>query len=128
MIFDAQLPPGDTSYRVYREVWSGQPSEAPSIAARNVTVTPPCPPGGACAQPLVESTAVYASWNGATDVATWQLLTGSSAGHLTAVSTTPKSGFETVIPSPPAAIVQVRALSASGKVLGTSKAVRPTSG
>src|SRR2546427_8069554 len=27
------------------------------------------------------STAVYASWNGATDVASWKLLTGSSASH-----------------------------------------------
>jgi hypothetical protein len=50
-------------------------------------------------------------------------LTGSSAGHLTAVSTTPKSGFETVIPAPAAAFVRVRALSSSGKVLGTSRTI-----
>jgi hypothetical protein len=44
---------------------------------------------------------------------------------MTAVSTTPRSGFETTIPSPAAAFVQVRALSASGKPLATSKIVRP---
>jgi outer membrane protein assembly factor BamB len=112
MVFDAQLPRGDTSYRVYREAWSAQPAAPPAIAARTHAGT----------------TAVYASWNGATDVASWQLLTGPSASHVTAVSTTPRSGFETVIPSPPAAFVQVRALSASGSVLSTSAAVAPAAG
>ena len=42
---------------------------------------------------------------------------------MTPVSTTPRSGFETTIPSPPAAYVQVRALSASGKALASSKAI-----
>jgi hypothetical protein len=71
---------------------------------------------------------VYASWNGATDVASWQLLTGPSADHLAIASTTPKSGFETVIPAPGAAFYQVRALSGSGKILATSRTVKPTSG
>ena len=71
---------------------------------------------------------VIASWSGATTVIAWQLLTGSSASHMTAVSTTPKTGFETTIPAPAAAFVQVRALSASGKTLATSKTVRPASG
>ncbi|HEY2141478.1 MAG TPA: arylsulfotransferase family protein [Solirubrobacteraceae bacterium] len=112
IVFDAQLPRGENSYRIYREPWSGQPSEPPAIAARTTG----------------SATAVYASWNGATTVASWQLLTGSSASQLNPVSTTPKSGFETAIPAPTAPFVEVRALSASGKVLGTSKAVQPTSG
>jgi hypothetical protein len=123
-IFDAQLPvgtpavpgspAGEFSYRVYREPWGGQPSAyAPAIAA-NTT-------GGA--------TAVYASWNGATDVASWQLLAGTDAGHLTPTgATTPRSGFETTIPAPAAAFYEVRALSASGKVLGSSKAVAASKG
>jgi hypothetical protein len=110
MVYDAQLPRGDTSYRVYREAWSGQPSEPPAIVAKTA--------GGA--------TAVYASWNGATDVASWQLLSGASAGHLSAVSTTPKSGFETVIPASHAAFYGVRALSAAGSVLATSGTVAPS--
>ncbi|HET9470411.1 MAG TPA: hypothetical protein VFO24_04855, partial [Usitatibacter sp.] len=75
------------------------------------------------------ATAVYASWNGATDVTSWQLLTGASATHLTPTgATTPRSGFETTIPAPAAAFYQVRALSASGKVLATSRAVAAASG
>jgi Arylsulfotransferase (ASST) len=119
IVYDAQLPRGENSYRVYRLPWSGQPSERPAAVAKTT---------GA-------ATAVYASWNGATTVASWQLLTGSSTAHLTAVSTTPKSGFETVVPAPVAIVpkcpagvpctptkqlFQVRALSASGRVLGTS--------
>jgi hypothetical protein len=111
-VFSGALPAAERSFRVYREAWAGQPSEPPAISARA---------SGA-------STAVYASWNGATTVTAWQLLTGSSASHMTAVSTTPKTGFETTIPAPAAAYVQVRALSASGAALATSKAVRPATG
>jgi hypothetical protein len=110
-VFAGALPAGERSYRVYREPWAGQPSEPPAISARTSAGT----------------TAVYASWNGATTVTAWQLLTGTSAAHMTAVSTTPKTGFETTIPAPAAAYVQVRALSASGKVLATSKTTRPAS-
>jgi hypothetical protein len=112
LIYDAQLPHGENSYRVYRLPWSGQPTTPPSVAAVTAGAT----------------STVYASWNGATTVTTWQLLTGSSAAHLTAVSTTPRAGFETTIPAPAAAFYEVRALSASGRLLGTSKPVAPTSG
>jgi hypothetical protein len=111
ILFAASLPDGTRSYRAYREPWSAQPSEPPAIAARTSN----------------GATAVYASWNGATTVTAWQLLTGSSASHMTAVSTTPKSGFETTIPAPTSAYVQVRALSASGKALANSKTIRPAS-
>jgi hypothetical protein len=112
MVYDAQLPRGEFSYRVYREPWSGEPSEPPAVTAKTT--------GG--------TTALYASWNGATDVASWQLLSGASAGHLSPVSRTPKSGFETVIPASPAAFYQVRALSASGAVLASSSVVAPSAG
>jgi hypothetical protein len=69
IIYDAQLPRGEDSYRVYRLPWSGQPTTPPSIAAVASGVT----------------STVYASWNGATTVASWQLLTGTSATQLTAV-------------------------------------------
>jgi hypothetical protein len=112
IVYDAQLPHGENSYRVYRLPWSGQPTTPPSIAAVAAAGT----------------STVYASWNGATTVASWQLLTGPSTAQLTAVSTTPRAGFETTIPAPAASFYEVRALSASGRVLGTSKAVAPTSG
>jgi Arylsulfotransferase (ASST) len=123
VIFDAQLPnatfssgapAGEFSYRVYREPWSAQPTAyGPAIVAKTS-------PG---------VTAVYASWNGATNVASWELLTGTTAAHLTPTgATTPRSGFETTIPAPAAAFYEVRALSASGKVLASSKAVAASSG
>jgi len=111
-IYDAQLPSGEDSYRVYRLPWAGQPTEPPAIAATSTA----------------GANAVYASWNGATTVASWQLLTGASASQMTPVSTTPKGGFQTVIPAPAAAFYEVRALSPAGRVLGTSKAVAPTGG
>jgi hypothetical protein len=112
VVYDGQLPHGEFSYRVYRLPWAGQPTEPPAVVARSVAGT----------------STVYASWNGATTVFSWQLLTGSSAAHMTAVSTTPRSGFETTIPAPAAAIYEVRALSASGRVLGTSTVVSPVAG
>jgi hypothetical protein len=111
IVFDAQLPTGENSYRVYREPWSGQPTESPALAAKTTGAT----------------TTVYASWNGATSVASWQLLTGTNAAHMSAVSSTPRTGFETSIATVATPFVQVRALSASGKTLGTSKTVAPTS-
>jgi hypothetical protein len=120
VIFDAQLPGGENSYRVYRLPWSAQPAAPPAIVARAA----PCPAGAKCVSAGFAT--VFASWNGATTVASWQLLTGPSATQLSPVSTTPRTGFETTIPAPVAGFYQVRALSAAGRVLGTSKAVAPS--
>jgi hypothetical protein len=112
VVYDAQLPRGEFSYRVYREPWAGEPSAPPAISATTTAAT----------------TTVYASWNGATTVSSWQLLTGPGPTQLNAVSTTPRTGFETTIPAPRAPFVQVRALSAAGRVLATSAAVAPVGG
>jgi Arylsulfotransferase (ASST) len=109
VLFDASLAPGDQSYRDYLYPWTGQPSSPPSVAAQRG-------PTGAVT--------VEASWNGATQVASWQLLAGASASTLAPAATAPKKGFETAISlTTPAADVAVRALDASGKVLGTSASV-----
>jgi hypothetical protein len=107
VVYDGQLPRGEFSYRVYRLPWAAQPLEPPAVLAQTT--------GGA--------SVVYASWNGATTVVSWQLLAGAGATTLAPVSTTPRVGFETTIPAPAAAFYQVRALSASGRVIGTSKVV-----
>lgn len=112
IIYDAQLPAGESSYRVYREPWAAQPLEAPALSASTSGAT----------------TTVYASWNGATTLASWQLLAGGSAAHMNVVASAPRSGFETTFNVAAAAFVQVRALSASGKVLATSKALAPSAG
>jgi hypothetical protein len=107
VLYDAQLAAGEISYGVFRLPWSAQPSEPPILS--EITT-------GA-------ASTVYASWNGATTATSWRLLTGSDPGHMAAVSTTPWGGFETAIPAPSAPLYAVQALSASGRVLGTSKAI-----
>ena len=86
--------------------WAGAPSDAPAIAARSN------PAGG---------TVVYASWNGAVNVARWTVLTGSQESSLTAIGSQQWTGFETVIAvNSGAGYYAVAALDASGKVLGRS--------
>jgi hypothetical protein len=104
-LYDAQLPTGEQSYRVYRLPWAAQPTSPPAIAAVRA--------GGA--------RTVYASWNGATTVANWQLLAGRSATSLVAVATVARSSFETAIAAPAAGFYEVKALGSSGRVLGTSR-------
>ena len=69
---------------------------------------------------------VHASWNGATEVATWEVIAGSSPGRLASVGSAPRDGFETTIAVRTAEpYIAVRAKEASGRVLGTTKAVKP---
>ena len=93
------------SYRDYRFPWVGRPTDAPAVALENK--------GG--------SLAVYASWNGATEVASWDVLAGSSTEDLTRAASAPRSGFETAINlTTTEPYVAVRALDAAGSPLGTS--------
>ena len=69
---------------------------------------------------------VAASWNGATEVASWQVLAGSSATSLAPVATAPRRGFQTSIPlSSVPSYVAVQALSAAGAAIGRSATVKP---
>jgi EmrB/QacA subfamily drug resistance transporter len=109
LLLDAYFPGSDLSYRSTLQQWVGLPLSPPVGAARRS--------GG--------TTTVYASWNGATRVASWKVLAGQSAGQLTAVGHAAKSGFETSIPLPRtlhATNFEVEALDAHGQVIGTSKA------
>jgi len=109
LVFDAHLPKGAESYRGYRFQWTGYPTGTPAIAAAGA--------GG--------TTTVYASWNGATQIAGWQVLAGPSPSKLTVAASAPKSGFETSIATPGApAYVAVQALGIEGAVLGTSHAIK----
>jgi Arylsulfotransferase (ASST) len=112
IVYDAQFPVGSDSYRVYREDWSGQPTEPPAIVASTTGAT----------------TSVFASWNGATNVASWQLLAGSSPTSLKAVSSTPSTGFETRLMTSVASYVQVAAVSATGETLSTSRVIASSAG
>lgn len=106
LIFEGRIAAGADNYRAYRFLWTGRPKSAPVAA--------------------VERGAVYASWNGATGVASWQVLAGASRDALAPVATSVRTGFETAIPVPAgAAFYAVRALDAAGAQLGVSRAVKP---
>ncbi len=73
----------------------------------------------------VDTLTVSASWNGATEVASWQVLKGPSASSLVTVASAPKRGFETNVPIlAPAAYVAVQALNAAGAVIGRSPTIK----
>jgi hypothetical protein len=113
-IFTAGFGSPVTSYRAYRDRWTGEPLWPPSIDVRPAR-------GG--------EITVYASWNGATHVARWRVLAGASKTALRPVAEAPRSGFETRIGVPTKRpYVEVQALAASGRLLATSKVVPSTGG
>ena len=69
LLFEGEFPRPDLTYRALLEQWVGLPLYPPVGAARLA--------GG--------RTTVYASWNGATQVASWRVLGGPSAGQLARV-------------------------------------------
>ncbi len=107
-VFDARFTSNTSSYRAYRMGWSGQPTGAPNIAAA----------------PNNDGTLeAWASWNGATNVASWQVLAGESPGSLVPLMTVAKRGFETAMAAATGSpYLAVRALDSSGHVLATSSA------
>ncbi|HEX6025657.1 MAG TPA: arylsulfotransferase family protein [Solirubrobacter sp.] len=110
LVFDAELARGNDSYRAFRMPWEGRPAERPRVVARAS--------GG-----TVRATA---SWNGATEVARWQLLAGPSEDALEPVADAEVDGFETTVRAETdAPMVAMRALDADGKTLATSAAVQP---
>jgi hypothetical protein len=118
LLFNAHLPPGWESYRTFVLPWSGQPAQPPALAAVATSTTQ----AGATA---------YASWNGATEVASWEVLAGASPSALAPVGSAPKAGFETAILLPAVsagAYVEVQALNGAGAVIGASAAVKVGAG
>jgi hypothetical protein len=103
------------SYRAYRFAWSASPGLPPLLVASRAA--------GAT------TTTLTASWNGATSVASWQVLAGASATSLAPVGTpTPNAGFETSITAATTApYVAVEPLSSSGQALSESAAVAVSS-
>jgi hypothetical protein len=69
---------------------------------------------------------IYASWNGATEVAAWQVLVGPGPDRLKPAGSASRDGFETAITVRAAGpYVAVQAKDSSGRVLGASKTVEP---
>jgi hypothetical protein len=108
-LFSAHFPTPLQSYRAYRAPWSGQPTAPPSVAASATS----------------QGTQVYASWNGATEVGSWQVLVGASpSGPLTPAGTFAKTFFETAMwVQSVQPYVAVQALDRAGRALGISAVV-----
>lgn len=107
LVLDLRFPTKDQSYRAFRSPWHATPMTPPAVVVE---------------QDGVNGLAVYVSWNGATEVAQWQVLTGSSASSLAPVATVPTAGFETAITvHPSGAYLAVAGLDAAGRRLGISK-------
>jgi hypothetical protein len=105
VLLDGTLGKNVQSFRTYLSPWSAQAPGAPSVA--------------------VSGSSVAVSWNGATNVASWRVLGGSSTTTLASVTSAAKAGFQTTISVPAGtAYVAVQALDASGAVLGTSRAIK----
>jgi len=99
IVFDARLPTGGQSYRAFRFPWTGRPADRPAA--------------------VVRAGALYASWNGATAVASWQLRENGRVSR-----TVRRTGFETALPlSAQSGTADVVALDAGGNPLGTSSPV-----
>ncbi len=108
LLYDAELPGNNYTYRAYRNAWVGTPYYPPSIAVRSKS----------------GQTTVYASWNGSTETTTWQVFAGKKSGKLTLVAIQAKFGFETAITTAAKGpYFQVKAINAGGEVIGVSDIV-----
>ncbi|HEY6539207.1 MAG TPA: arylsulfotransferase family protein [Candidatus Dormibacteraeota bacterium] len=109
LLFDAAFGTAISSYRAYLDPWVGTPTTPPAVAT---------------ADPSSGGLSVYASWNGSTQTSRWEVLGGSSPGHLTVLATVRKHGFQTSVhlASVPA-LVQVVAEGSDGEALAGSAVI-----
>jgi hypothetical protein len=108
LLWDASEATGYGSYRGFRFQWTGSPTTQPTAAAY---------------QGVGASIDVHAIWNGATQVATWDVY-GGTTGALSLLVSAPWNGLDTTISIPTAEdAIQVVALDASGNTLGTSATI-----
>ncbi|MGH9293612.1 MAG: arylsulfotransferase family protein [Acidimicrobiales bacterium] len=112
LVLDGRLPDGVSSYRSFIFDWVGRPprSELAFVVRRRGS-------GG--------DFSAWASWNGATEVASWRVLAGPYAARLDVVATVPKAGFETEIgfSRHGSRSFEAIALDARGRELGRSDLV-----
>jgi hypothetical protein len=109
LLLNAGFPPECESYRAFRFSWSGHPTEAPALSAK---------------QRSKNRMALHASWNGATEVAAWEVISGPRPNRLQPLGAVPRDGFETaMLAQTTNPYVAVHAKDHSGKILGTSPPV-----
>ena len=109
LLLDGILPPDGESYRAFRFPWKGHPTDEPAVAVEK--------------RPD-KRVALYASWNGATEVSIWEVLAGPSASQLESLGSVPRDDFETAMLAQTSDLyLAVRAKDRFGEVLGTSAPV-----
>jgi Arylsulfotransferase (ASST) len=112
LVLDGRFPSGAASYRTFLFDWVGNPPvDELRVVARH-TIAP-------------GRVRIFVSWNGATEVARWQLNAGADADSLLPHAWFPKDGFETVfdVVAERARDFQVVALDNIGSSLGRSATV-----
>jgi Arylsulfotransferase (ASST) len=111
VLFDVALPQGMFSYRGLWLPWRSTPKHPPAFAAGRDQ--------GSGAK------LVYASWNGATEVAGWQVDAGVTADVLRTVGVASRRGFETIIPLHPSLeVAAITPVDRSGAALSRSSTIR----
>ena len=81
LLYDAQMPSTNYTYRAYRHNWVGKPFYPPSIGLKSSN----------------GKIVVYASWNGSTETKSWQVFAGAKRNKLSLAGSATKSGFETSV-------------------------------
>jgi len=106
LLFDASFPTGCESYRAFRLPWKGRPTDTPALAVGRSSH---------------DRVTLHASWNGATEVESWEVLSGPHPDRLEPLGAVPRDGFETVMLAQTRdPYLAVRATDDSGQILGTS--------
>jgi Arylsulfotransferase (ASST) len=110
LLLNVRFPLGGESYRAFRFAWSGYPDDDPTVVVE---------------QGPDDKVTLYASWNGATEIETWEVLAGPRPGRLKSVGSVPRDGFETsMLVQSFDQYVAVRAKDHFGQALGTSAPVK----
>jgi len=109
LLFDLMLPAENRSYRAFRFPWNGNPDDRPAAVAERTSEN---------------EVRVFASWNGSTEVESWEVLAGPGPGRLKSLGSNPRDGFETaMLVRTSESYVEVQAKDPSGRVLGASEPV-----
>jgi hypothetical protein len=114
LLFEARFPEAVESYRAFRSRWVGRPKDRPAVVAEVGSE-----------EGSEGRVTLYVSWNGATEVTSWEILSGPGPDGLEPLGSAPRKGFETQISfDTDEPYVAVRAKDRSGRTLGTSEAAK----
>ena len=108
LLLDLRLARGYDSYRAFKFPWVGRPASRPRAAIASQG----------------KGRTAFVSWNGATEVAAWELLAGGEGGLGATGVVVPATGFETRVDVTGRQFVALQALGADGAELGRTVPLR----